>query len=329
MTVVRGRNAVVIGAGAGGLCTAARLAHAGLHTIRRGRQRPDRRAGPRPRRSTAFTVNIGRDLRSSLAGGVRGKPFHTRRRNRSISARRSPPSCFFIDGKLIDVGRGGWSLLLGQLTKQALAHPGEICRRRASGNLSGRGGNPPMDWLKTYTSNASVQRDLPQTLWRGRSLPATPMSCRPGPFLTYFTSKGAFKRFWVLPAKARSASGTHSPTSIKRKWRHLADGRRRCRSTWAMAASKAVSVLSRWPANADRLLISFISQWPVPRTTVAPCRRRRVFRPPMSPQGAQRAASRRQHRLSISRAAKPLIAHSWHRHLRQEPGRPLCKHGET
>ena len=32
MTVVRA-DAVVIGAGAGGLCAAARLSHAGLHTI--------------------------------------------------------------------------------------------------------------------------------------------------------------------------------------------------------------------------------------------------------------------------------------------------------
>ena len=57
MTVVR-TDAVVIGAGAGGLCAAARLAHAGLHTIVVDDK--DRVGG---RASTeqidGFTVNIG------------------------------------------------------------------------------------------------------------------------------------------------------------------------------------------------------------------------------------------------------------------------------
>ena len=114
MTVVRA-DAVVIGAGAGGLCAAARLAHAGLHTIVVDDK--DRIGG---RASTeqidGFTVNIG--AIAIELGGVFEETFNTVGAPLDIRT-PGPASSFFIDGKLIDVGRGGWSLLLGQLTKQA------------------------------------------------------------------------------------------------------------------------------------------------------------------------------------------------------------------
>ena len=101
-------DAVVIGAGAGGLCAAARLAHAGLHTLVVDDK--DRIGG---RASTeeidGFKVNIG-----AIAiefGGVFEETFHTVGAPLNIRA-PEPASSFFIDGKLVDVGRGGWSLLL-------------------------------------------------------------------------------------------------------------------------------------------------------------------------------------------------------------------------
>jgi phytoene dehydrogenase-like protein len=114
MTVVRA-DAVVIGAGAGGLCAAARLAHAGLHTIVvDDKERIGGRASTEE--IDGFTVNIG--AIAIELGGVFEETFNTIGVPLDIRT-PEPASSFFIDGKLIDVGRGGWSLLLGQLTKQA------------------------------------------------------------------------------------------------------------------------------------------------------------------------------------------------------------------
>ena len=149
MTVVRA-DAVVIGAGAGGLCAAARLAHAGLHTIVVDDK--DRVGG---RASTeeidGFKVNIG--AIAIELGGVFEETFNTVGAQLDIRT-PEPASSFFIDGKLIDVGRGGWSLLLSQLTKQASRILEKFADAR-SGNLPD-GRQSTEDWLKSYTSNASV-----------------------------------------------------------------------------------------------------------------------------------------------------------------------------
>jgi phytoene dehydrogenase-like protein len=149
MTVVRA-DAVVIGAGAGGLCAAARLAHAGFHTLVVDDK--DRVGG---RASTeqidGFTVNIG--AIAIELGGVFEETFNTIGVPLDIRT-PEPASSFFIDGKLIDVGRGGWYLLLGQLTKQASRILEKFADAR-SGNLPD-GRQSTEDWLKTYTSNASV-----------------------------------------------------------------------------------------------------------------------------------------------------------------------------
>src|SRR5882757_8878281 len=172
MTVVHA-DAVVIGAGAGGLCAAARLAHAGLHTLVVDDN--DRRGG---RASTeqidGFTVNIG--AIAIELGGVFEETFNIVGAPLDIRT-PEPASSFFIDGKLIDVGRGGWSLLLGQLTKQASRILEKFADARAGNLPDGR--QSTEDWLKSYTCNAS-------------ELPARA-------FLTYFTSKGAFKRFGFCP----------------------------------------------------------------------------------------------------------------------------------
>ncbi|WP_236840859.1 phytoene desaturase family protein [Bradyrhizobium sp. CCGE-LA001] len=184
-------DAVVIGAGAGGLCAAARLAHAGLYTVLVDDH--DRLGG---RASTeeidGFKVNIG-----AIAiefGGVFEETFRTVGVPLDIRA-PEPASSFFIDGKLIDVGRGGWSLLLGQLTKQASRILEKFADAR-SGNLPD-GRQSTEDWLKGYTSNATVHalfRNLCAAIFacNAAELPARA-------FLTYFTSKGAFKKFGFCP----------------------------------------------------------------------------------------------------------------------------------
>jgi phytoene desaturase len=180
-------DAVVIGAGAGGLCAAARLAHAGLHTLVVDDK--DRLGG---RASTeeivGFKVNIG--AIAIELGGVFEETFRTVGAPLDIRT-PEPASGFLIDGKLIDVGRGGWSLLLGQLTKQASRILEKFADAR-SGNLPD-GRQSTADWLKSYTNNATVHAIF-------RNLCAAIFACNADElparaFLTYFTSKGAFKRF--------------------------------------------------------------------------------------------------------------------------------------
>ncbi len=190
MTVVR-TDAIVIGAGAGGLCAAARLVHAGLRTIV-----VDDRARVGGRASTeeidGFKVNIG--AIAIELGGVFEETFRTVGAHLDIRC-PEPASSFFIDGKLIDVGRGGWSLLLGQLTKQASRILEKFADARAGNLPDGR--QSTEDWLKSYTSNASVHAIF-------RNLCAAIFACNASElparaFLTYFTSKGAFKRFGFCP----------------------------------------------------------------------------------------------------------------------------------
>ena len=189
--VQRQVDAVVIGAGAGGLCAAARLAHAGLKTLVIDDQ--DRLGG----RATTeeidgFKVNVG-----AIAleyGGVFQETFALVNAPLDIRA-PEPATGFLIDGKMIDLSRGGWSLLLGQLTKQAAKVLEKFAEARAGNLPDGR--QSTEDWLKSYTSNESVHaifRNLCAAIFAANAneLPARA-------FLTYFTSKGAFKKFGFCP----------------------------------------------------------------------------------------------------------------------------------
>lgn len=213
-------DAVVIGAGAGGLCAAARLSHAGLHTILvDDKNRVGGRASTEE--IDGFKVNIG--AIAIELGGVFEETFKTVGAHLDIRT-PEPASSFFIDGKLIDVGRGGWSLLLGQLTKQASRILEKFADAR-SGNLPD-GRQSTEDWLKTYTSNASVHaifRNLCAAIFacNANELPARA-------FLTYFTSKGAFKRFGFCP------QGTIGV------WNELASVVKRNGEVWLSAPATAI-----------------------------------------------------------------------------------------
>ena len=222
MTVVRA-DAVVIGAGAGGLCAAARLCHAGLHTIVvEDRDRIGGRASTEE--IDGFKVNIG--AIAIELGGVFEETFNTVGATLDIRT-PEPASSFFIDGKLIDVGRGGWSLLLGQLTKQASRILEKFADARAGNLPDGR--QSTEDWLKSYTSNTSVHAIF-------RNLCAAIFACNAAElparaFLTYFTAKGAFKRFGFCP------QGTIGV------WNALASAIKRNGEIWL--ATPAVAIHSR------------------------------------------------------------------------------------
>ncbi|MGE3992433.1 FAD-dependent oxidoreductase, partial [Pseudorhodoplanes sp.] len=106
-----------------------------------------------------------------------------------------PATAFYLNGKVIDVGRGGWSLLLGQLTKQASKILERFAEARIGKLPDGR--QSTADWLSGYTSNETVHAIF-------RNLCAAIFACNADElparaFLTYFTGKGAFKRFGYCP----------------------------------------------------------------------------------------------------------------------------------
>jgi phytoene desaturase len=185
-------DAVVIGAGAGGLFTAARLAHQGYRTL--VVERLDKVGG---RASTddidGFKVNTGAIVIE--VGGI------TQETCEEVGARfdirePKPPILYRIGGKDVDVTGGGWGLLLGKLTRQgAKLVKGLGAARNDSGlpedELS------TADWVSKYTKNEGVHgifRNMCASVFAvgSEDLPARV-------FLTYFTRKSAFKRFGFHP----------------------------------------------------------------------------------------------------------------------------------
>lgn len=200
-------DAVVIGAGAGGLCAAARLAHAGFSTVLL--ESLDRLGGRASSEEIeGFKVNIG--AIALEPGGIFEETFNLVGEQLDVRV-PEPPFAFFLDGKVVDVSRGGWSMLLGGLTKQAAKILEKIAEAR-KGNLPD-GRQSTAEWLSQYTRNETVHAIF-------RNLCAAIFACNatelPAPvFLTYFTKKGAFKRFGFCP---RGTIGV---------WEDLAAGARR------------------------------------------------------------------------------------------------------
>jgi phytoene dehydrogenase-like protein len=185
-------DAIVIGAGAGGLFSAARLAHRGYRTLLV--ERLDKVGG---RASTTdidgFKVNDGAIVIE--VGGITqqtceevGAAFEIRE--------PKPPILYRVGGKDVDVTGGGWGFLLSKLTRQgAKLVKGLGAARNDSGlpeeELS------TADWVRSYTKNEGVQgvfRNMCASVFAVSSedLPARV-------FLTYFTRKSAFKRFGFHP----------------------------------------------------------------------------------------------------------------------------------
>jgi phytoene desaturase len=185
-------DAVVIGAGAGGLFTAARLAHQGLRTL--VVERLDKFGG---RASTddidGFKVNNGAIVIE--LGGITeqtctevGAVFDIRE--------PKPPILYRIGGKDVDVTGGGWGFLLSKLSRQGAKLVKGIGAARNDSGL-------PEDeistaqWVSKYTNNEGVHgifRNMCASIFAvgSEDLPARV-------FLTYFTRKSAFKRFGFHP----------------------------------------------------------------------------------------------------------------------------------
>jgi phytoene dehydrogenase-like protein len=185
-------DAVIIGAGAGGLSAAARLVAAGKKVL--VAERLDRVGGrASSEQIEGFTVNIG--AIAIERGGVfeetfdlLGVPLDIREPN--------PATVFFIDGKVINVAKGGWGMLLGTFTKQAAKIGAKFADARNGGDLP-EAKMSTAEWLSQYTSNETVHaifRNLCAAIFAANAdeVPARA-------FLTYFAIKGAFKRFGFCP----------------------------------------------------------------------------------------------------------------------------------
>jgi phytoene desaturase len=185
-------DAIVIGAGAGGLFTAARLAHHGYRTL--VVERLDKIGG---RASTddidGFKVNTGAIVIE--VGGITeqtcqdvGAPFDIRE--------PEPALLYRIGGKDVDVTRGGWGFLLSKLTRQGAKLVKGIGAARNDSGLP-EDEISTAEWVSRYTKNEGVHgifRNMCASIFAvgSEDLPARV-------FLTYFTRKSAFKRFGFHP----------------------------------------------------------------------------------------------------------------------------------
>ncbi|MGH9115656.1 MAG: phytoene desaturase family protein [Acidimicrobiales bacterium] len=184
-------DAVVIGAGVGGLCAAARLAKDGRRVLLA--ERGDRVGG---RASTVeidgFLVNTG--AVAIEYGGVMEQTFH------GVGApwdiRVPDPSVLFrIRGRDVDLSKGGFGKLVQMATRKGAGLIDELGRAR-SGELPDQE-MTTKEWLSKVTSNHTLHavfRNLCAAIFAANSdeIPARA-------FLTYFVQKGAFRKFGFCP----------------------------------------------------------------------------------------------------------------------------------
>lgn len=185
-------DAVVIGAGAGGLFAAARLAKAGYRTL--VIERLDKVGG---RASTdemdGFRVNNGAIVIE--VGGI------TEQTCREVGAdfdiREPHPSILYrIAGKDVDIARGGWGFLLAKLTRQGAKLAKGLGAARDDSGLP-EGQMSTAEWVAKYTKNEGVHGIFRNMCASVFSVGSDELPARV--FLTYFTRKSAFKRFGFHP----------------------------------------------------------------------------------------------------------------------------------
>src|SRR5690606_233565 len=185
-------DAIVVGAGAGGLCAAARLTHLGYRTL--VVERLAHVGGRASTRDTVgFKVNNGAIV-IEVEGITQqtfeevGAKFDVRQPN--------PPILYRIGGKDVDVTGGGWGFLLSKLTRQGAKLLSGLGAARKDDGLP-ENELSTADWVAKYTKNESVHgifRNMCGSVFAvgSEELPARV-------FLTYFTRKSAFKKFGFCP----------------------------------------------------------------------------------------------------------------------------------
>ncbi|MEU7812825.1 FAD-dependent oxidoreductase [Pseudonocardia sp. NPDC049154] len=222
-------DALVVGAGAGGLFAAARLAHAGYRTL--VVERLDKVGG---RASTTdidgFKVNDGAIVIE--VGGITEETFAEVGAEFDV---RTPevPVLYRVGNKDLDVTRGGWGLLLSKLTRQGAKLVSGIGAARKDDDALPGSELSTAEWVAKYSRNDAVQgvfRNMCASVFAvgSEELPARV-------FLTYFTRKSAFKRFgfcpdgtigvWESLASTVTARGGEVWLSSEVERLHVADGK--------------------------------------------------------------------------------------------------------
>jgi phytoene dehydrogenase-like protein len=184
-------DVLVIGAGMGGVCAAARLAAAGQRPLLV--ERAERVGG----RASSFvkdgyTINTG--AVAIEYGGAMEETFNEVGAEFTLRF-PDPANVFRIKGRTINPAKGGWAFLLDQITKKGA---------KLLTNLgSARKGEYPEEqltleqWIAGATSNQTVHR-----LFRNLAAAIFAVNADEIPakaFLTYFMEKGAFRKFGFHP----------------------------------------------------------------------------------------------------------------------------------
>jgi phytoene desaturase len=185
-------DAIVIGAGAGGLLTAARLAHRGYRTLV-----VERLGYVGGRASTreidGFKVNNGAIVIET--GGITQQTFAEVGADFDVRV-PDPPILYRIGGQDVDVTGGGWGFLLSRLTRHGAKLLSGLADARHDQGLPD-GQLSTADWLSRFTRNQAVHGIFRSMCGSVFAVGAEELPARV--FLTYFTRKSAFKTFGFCP----------------------------------------------------------------------------------------------------------------------------------
>jgi phytoene desaturase len=185
-------DALVIGAGAGGLCAAARLTHLGYRTL--VAERLGHVGGRASTRDIdGFKVNNGAIVIE--ADGITQQTFEEVGAKFDVR-RPNPPILYRIGGKDVDVTGGGWGFLLSRLTRQGAKLLSGLGAARHDDGLP-EAGLSTAQWVAKYTRNEAVHGIFRNMCGSVFAVGSDELPARV--FLTYFTRKSAFKTFGFCP----------------------------------------------------------------------------------------------------------------------------------
>lgn len=184
-------NVLVIGAGMGGVCAAARLAAAGQRPLLVERAE---RVGGRASsfQKDGYTINTG--AVAIEYGGAMEETFEEVGAEFALRF-PAPANVFRIGGKTVNPAKGGWAFLLDRITKKGA----KVLTQLGSAK---RGDYPEEQltleqWIGRATSNETIHR-----LFRNLAAAIFAVNADEIPakaFLTYFMEKGAFRKFGFHP----------------------------------------------------------------------------------------------------------------------------------
>ena len=184
-------DVIVVGAGAGGLLTAARLAHRGYRTL--VAERLGYVGGRASTRDVdGFKINNGAIVIET--GGITQQTFAEVGAAFDVRV-PDPPVLYRIGGKDVDVTGGGWGFLL-RLTRHGAKLLGGLADARRDEGLPD-GQLSTADWVSRFTRNEAVHGIFRSMCGSVFAVGADELPARV--FLTYFTRKSAFKTFGFCP----------------------------------------------------------------------------------------------------------------------------------